>query len=260
MILGPIYKKDVLLMNRSIALPLFLTAMNAVFSILVIINLYSVSMSSAETGEIPYDRFLGVYKLIGAVELILILLGGPAMTSSSITSERERRTLGILLTTQLTPSDIILGKLLSVFTTIMLLLGSSVPILMTVFIYGGVTLEQVLLLACLYACSAVYSCAVGIASSTYHQSTAAAAAVSYICIFASLGLFFLCWFFRWELRVRTESLLWFVCAALLMMTACIIFMSMRKLLPTGKGRQRKTIRPMEEAGGQMPEMREGKDN
>ena len=60
----------------------------------------------------------------------------PALTSASISGERERHTLELMFTTKIRPVDIVIGKLASAFTHLMILVFSSIPVLMLTFIYG----------------------------------------------------------------------------------------------------------------------------
>ncbi len=74
----------------------------------------------------------------------------PALTAGSISGERERQTLDILLTTTMKPSEIIWGKLLSSFSTMFLMVVSSFPLLAVSFVYGGIMIHDVLLLLLVY--------------------------------------------------------------------------------------------------------------
>ena len=63
----------------------------------------------------------------------------PAVTASSISGERERQTLDLMLTTRMSAGQIVGGKLLSALSTLLLLILSSFPAVAMVFVYGGIT-------------------------------------------------------------------------------------------------------------------------
>lgn len=205
--LNPVYKKEALISARSYTLPFSITAVNAALTLLVLISLYAISSNAEDTGEIAYTSFLRVYYFIAGIEFLMILLLSPALTASSVTSERERKTLGILLTTQLTPADIILGKLMSAMSTMAVIILSSAPVLATIFIYGGVTVWQILLLLLIYFVTAIYTASIGILSSTLARSSAIATAAAYAAIFVSFGLMGALLYFRDSMGLETGKLI-----------------------------------------------------
>ena len=119
-----------------------------------------------------------------------MLLLAPALAASSVASERDQRSLGLLLTTQLTPADIIIGKLMSVMSTLMLLVATALPIFATVYIYGGITFFDILMYLLTAFVCALLSTSIGILVSVSIYITTAATLVSYagmaLCILAAL--------------------------------------------------------------------------
>ena len=76
----------------------------------------------------------------------MLVLVAPAMTAGSISGERERQTLDLLLVTNTRPVKLVLGKLLESFRLFpALLVMCSLPMLSLVLITGGATLAQVLI-------------------------------------------------------------------------------------------------------------------
>ena len=69
----------------------------------------------------------------------------PALTSASISGERERHTLELMFTTKIRPVEIVVGKLMSAFSQLMILVVSSLPILMLTFIYGSISFASSLM-------------------------------------------------------------------------------------------------------------------
>lgn len=78
------------------------------------------------------------------VEATLLLFLTPAITAGSISLEKERQTLDVLLTTRMTPWEIIKGKYGSDFIFLALMVISTFPLLALVFIYGGISFFQLL--------------------------------------------------------------------------------------------------------------------
>jgi ABC-type transport system involved in multi-copper enzyme maturation permease subunit len=79
------------------------------------------------------------------VQFCVMMAMVPAFTAGAIAEEREKGTLDVLLTTELTSREIILGKLISRISNLVLLLLAGVPILALLQLMGGV--DPALLLA-----------------------------------------------------------------------------------------------------------------
>ena len=77
--------------------------------------------ASAEIG-----RALFVAMLILLTLIVLVL--APASTAGAISLEREKQTLDLLITTPISSLAIVLGKLLSALSWILLLLLASIPV------------------------------------------------------------------------------------------------------------------------------------
>ena len=80
------------------------------------------------------------------VEATMLLFITPAITAGSVSLEKERQTLDVLLTTRMTPWEIIKGKYGSDFILLSFMVVSTFPLLAIVFIYGGISFIQLLYL------------------------------------------------------------------------------------------------------------------
>ena len=148
---NPIYKKEVKASSRSVRLSVILIAFNGILAVAALLNMYSVLYRVWTTAEIQYSGFLEMYVLVTAVEFALLLFIMPAIAAGSISGERERQTLDLLLATQTTPRQIIRGKLMASLSNMLLILVASFPVVALVFVYGGITWRDLLLLLCCFA-------------------------------------------------------------------------------------------------------------
>ncbi|MCR2820896.1 ABC transporter permease [Lederbergia panacisoli] len=80
-----------------------------------------------------------MFMVLAYLQLGLILFITPGLTSGVISGERERQTLNILLTTAQSSTSIILSKLISSISYLLLLLAASLPFYSLVFLFGGVS-------------------------------------------------------------------------------------------------------------------------
>lgn len=89
-----------------------------------------------------------LYVVLGSIQMALIVLSVPALTAGSISGERERQTLDLLLVTKLSPFSIVIGKLLSSMAFVLLMIVSTLPVFSIVFYFGSVGIGSVLVLVC----------------------------------------------------------------------------------------------------------------
>lgn len=87
-----------------------------------------------------------LYIVLSAVQMALITLAVPALTAGSISGERERQTLDLLLVTKMSPFAIVTGKLMASLAFILLLIVSTLPVLSLVFFFGGIKVTSMLLM------------------------------------------------------------------------------------------------------------------
>lgn len=124
------------------------------------------------------------YILLTVLQFFLIVLVAPAMTAGSISGERERQTLELLLVTNTGSLRIVLGKLMESFGFLSLVVLSGLPMTCIVLASGGLGLGHALFsLAFLLVC-AFAAAAVGLFSSALFKKTVAATVTAYLMIFA----------------------------------------------------------------------------
>ncbi len=89
-------------------------------------------------------RFGGlVFQIVVPLELIVALFLSAVAAASSVSQEKDRRTLILLLLTRLTSSEIVLGKLMSTLVGVANLVFSALPLLLLIAVLGGVSAAQV---------------------------------------------------------------------------------------------------------------------
>jgi ABC-2 type transport system permease protein len=155
-----------------IAVYLLVLTLVAVFLIINIMSSMSISSMNREAS-------MGTYISLSAIQLLLILFIAPALTSGAISGERERQTLDLLLCTKLRPRTIILGKLFSSLSQVLLLIVASFPIFATVFMFGGISITNLLQLFLFYIVVALLMGCIGIFFSTFIKRTTTSNVVTY---------------------------------------------------------------------------------
>ena len=169
---NPVYSREMKVSARSPRFPLILSLFNGILCLAALINMYSVVLRVRTNATIQYSSFMDLYEFVTSMEFLLLMFIVPAVTASSISGERERHTLELMFTTKIRPVDIVIGKLASAFTHLMILVFSSLPVLMLTFIYGSISSQDLFLLLFSYVTVALYCGSLGIfASSLMKRST-----------------------------------------------------------------------------------------
>ena len=123
-----------------------------------------------------------LYVLLG---LVLVVI--PAYGAGTVVAEQERRTLDLLRTTLLSPTDVLWGKLLPVLAYAVVMLLTALPVLCWTLLLGGLSPSSIFyVLSYLLALAVMVGCT-GLAVSVFARRLAAAVTVTY----AILALIFL---------------------------------------------------------------------
>lgn len=180
MMMNPVYKRELTIASRSIRLALIFMAFNGILAVVALLNMYTVVEQVRVTAEIQYSRFLELYVFVSGIEFIMLMFIMPALTASSISGERERQTLDLMLTTTMHPREIVSGKLFSAMTTLLLLILSGIPVQALVFVYGGITISDMVMLLICYGAVALLAGGTGI----FFSALAKRSTVATVCTYA----------------------------------------------------------------------------
>lgn len=121
----------------------------------IVITAYLLSMA-ALTFFLLYENVQGqfalllparseqVFLVVSLLQMIVVTFLTPAFAAGSISGERERRTLAVLLTTPLSPVEILIGKIISSSALLALLVVVTLPLYSLVFLFGGAVPQEAL--------------------------------------------------------------------------------------------------------------------
>lgn len=122
------------------------------------------------------------------VQMALLAMLAPSLTTSSVSGERERKSFDMLLTTHLSPPELIFGKFGFAASFIFLALCSTIPLESIVFFLGGVSLKSFFYSKLILASFGFLCALYGLMMSAREHRSAYATGQTY------LGLIFICWF------------------------------------------------------------------
>lgn len=205
---NPVYRREVTVSARSFKLALVLMIFNGILALVALLNMYSMLAQVKSTAQMQYSSFLDLYIFVAILEFVMLVFIMPAITAGSISGERERQTLDLMLTTKMTPAEIVFGKLASSLSTMLMIIVSSFPILAMVFVYGGVTLADIGSLLLCYMAAALFIGSLGICCSAVFKKSTISTVISYgLMILVVIGTYGINQFAYYMTRMHSTSFL-----------------------------------------------------
>ncbi|MFA7235908.1 MAG: ABC transporter permease [Phycisphaeraceae bacterium] len=114
--------------------------------------------------------------------LVCLLMSVPAFPATAIVNERNSGTLALLLTSPLSGSQILVGKVSAVIGFVGALLALSLPGAVACFVMGGIDISQILAVYAVLALTAVQYAVIGLLVSSYVRSADAALRMTYMLV------------------------------------------------------------------------------
>lgn len=195
-------------------------SVTAAITLMIYLAVAGTSRSDLSAGR---DIGQAIFLTVCSAALVQVCVITPSLTAGSIAGEKERQSYDLLITTLLSPWQIVLGKLVSALAYALLLILAMVPLASLAFVFGGVSgTELVLAVVGLFVTSVLYA-TVGIFWSTVMRGTLGATVLAQGTIVATLlGIPFLFFvvgailFANDSTRELTRSpVLWYLAGALL---------------------------------------------
>lgn len=184
--INPIYEREHRVSTRSLKLSMAILIFNFIVAAVTLIEMNEVVDYARKTSIIDYTSFLQIFKIVIFLPASLLIFVAPSFISGAISDERQRGTLEILLTTKMTARSIVFGKFLSLFASIMLILVSQLPIMAILFLYGGISVLDIIKLVINFVVFVILIISMGIFCSSIVVKTSVATALVYSTV---LGLF-----------------------------------------------------------------------
>lgn len=149
---------------------------------------FVTAQDTSPTASIRQGVGKTVFGAVVGLELMMVCFLSPALTAGAIAAERERQTFDLLRTTLLPARELVFGKLISAISFLLILLFVGFPLQSMAFIFGGVSVEEVLIALVMLVATAFFFSAIGLFISSFLKSTLAATVISYIvAILTSFG-------------------------------------------------------------------------
>lgn len=142
----------------------------------------AVSLSeNTSISDLP-DAGKALFEMLFWVQLVLLAMLSPALTTSAVSGERERQSFEMLLTTHLAPAELIFGKFGFAASFLVLSLFSTIPLESIVFFLGGVSLPSFLYAKLILLLFGLLASLLGLMLSARETRSAYATGQTYLCL------------------------------------------------------------------------------
>jgi ABC-2 type transport system permease protein len=188
---NPVIVKDVRTRMRGMKTYILITSHLIFLTIALIVAYILFSSSLTTSGNLEERRIFGksIFGLLIFFELVMISFVAPALTSGSISSERERQTFDLLRVTLLPSGQLVVGKFLPGLAFLILLIFTAIPLQGPAFLIGGILWQEIVLSTLIIMTTAVMFCALGLLLSSMIRRTLISTMVCYaVSIFVLFGI------------------------------------------------------------------------
>ena len=159
---GPIFDKELRISSRKKRNYVLRFAYIATLSLLIVSTWYiTLRVGGTGTAAFKASRIPEIGKRVITSLVWFQFIAAQAiaaiMLSTSISTEIQQRTLGVLMTTPVNSLQIVMGKLFSKLLQLVLLLAISLPLLAIVRVFGGVPWDYLISSLCITAAAVIFA-------------------------------------------------------------------------------------------------------
>ncbi|GLB59383.1 ABC transporter permease [Cytobacillus sp. NCCP-133] len=192
LVVNPVLNKEFKLRFRNFKSYLGVLFYLLALGLIIVGFIFIESLSNNMQGFFKPDQSRTMFMVLSVLQLALILFITPGLTAGVISSERERQTLNIMLTTTQSSASIILSKLISSISYLILLIAASLPLYSFVFLFGGISPGQLLTTMGFYLFTILAFGSLGVLFSTLIRKTIVSMVTTYgVTLFLAGGTAFL---------------------------------------------------------------------
>ena len=131
----------------------------------IVFLFYYFESINSKTG-VPTNLGFEVFEVISILSILTVILSSPMISSSFFAREKEQRTLGILLITEVTPFQLVLSRfIMSIFSNVVSLIAIW-PILLICLRYGGLNFNHIWVFTLLLISTMTVGTCIGLLVST----------------------------------------------------------------------------------------------
>lgn len=191
MFVGPVFTREATIAPRRLwfygARALFVAALLAL--VLTSWQLLVGSQRIENMGDLAWFG-AAVFQILSPLQLAVAMPLSALLVAAAVAHEKDRRTLDLLLMTNLSNAELVLGKVLASMLTVLVVVVAAFPLLMIVALLGGVDYGQVLGVQSVTVASALVAGSLGSTLALWRDKTFQALAMTVLVL--------VLWLVAWE--------------------------------------------------------------
>jgi ABC-type transport system involved in multi-copper enzyme maturation permease subunit len=169
---GPVFTREVVIAPRRTRLYVARTAYVGALLVLMCTAWLILAGTQVVRNVSDLARFGALlFQVLAVVQLVLAVSFSALFAASAVAQEKDRRTLILLLLTNLTNSELVLGKLFAGLLAVLVLIAASLPLFMLSVLFGGVGFDQIARAFAVMLASAVVCGSIGSTLALWRDST-----------------------------------------------------------------------------------------
>lgn len=142
--IGPVFTREVAIAPRRIKL--YVSRTTYALALLVLMSTAWLVLTGtqlvSDVGDLA--RFGAVvFQILAPLQLALVIFFSALLAASEVAHEKDRQTLVLLLLTNLSNAELVLGKLLASLLNVLVMLAAGLPVFLLAALLGGVSYGQI---------------------------------------------------------------------------------------------------------------------
>jgi len=125
-----------------------------------------------------------LFQILAPLQLAVAIFFSALFTASSVSQEKDRKTLVLLLMTELSNFELVVGKLFASLLTVIVLILAAFPVFMSLLLVGGVNVSQIIAAFAVTVASAIAAGSLGSTIALWREKTFQALAMTALAIVA----------------------------------------------------------------------------
>jgi ABC-type transport system involved in multi-copper enzyme maturation permease subunit len=186
---GPVFTREVVIAPRRTRIYIARSAYPA--ALLLLICTAWMVLTGTQIVRDPGDlaQFAGlVFQILAPLQLALAVFFSAMLAASAVAQEKDRRTFVLLLLTNLSNHELVLGKLLASLLQVLVMFAAGLPVFMALSMLGGISLRQIALTGAVTAASILVCGSLGSTLALWREKTFQALALFVLILVLWLAL------------------------------------------------------------------------
>jgi ABC-type transport system involved in multi-copper enzyme maturation permease subunit len=189
LLFGPVFTREVVIAPRRGRIYIARSAYAAALLLLICTAWLVLTGTQVVRDVSDLAQFAGlVFQILAPLQLALAVFFSAMLAASAVAQEKDRRTFVLLLLTNLSNQELVLGKLLASLLHVLVMFAAGLPVFMLLSLLGGISVGQIARTAAVTAASILVCGSLGSTLALWREKTFQALALFVLILVLWLAL------------------------------------------------------------------------